>query len=152
VIARRATPDDLPEYRVMGAAFHRASPISGTISFDPEGFSEFYLKLLQNDDAGVWVLEHEGYVAGIAAAIAYPMYFNPSARVAQELWWWIDPSARGTGAGNKLYAALQDWAQEQDVAALFMIALEDENVDKMARVYGAKGLRPMERIYFKKVA
>jgi GNAT superfamily N-acetyltransferase len=80
------------------------------------------------------------------------MYFSPSHFVAQELWWWLAPEARGHGAGQAMYDAIEAWANEQGVSALFMIALEDERAPQMEKLYTRKGFRPMERTFFKEVA
>lgn len=152
MIVRRATLEDLPAYLPMGQAFHDASPMHQVIPFDPEGFSQFYKSALENPHAGMWITEVDGRPVGIAGALAYPMYFSPSHLVAQELWWWLAPEARGHGAGQAMYDAIEAWANEQDVSALFMIALEDERAPQMEKLYARKGFRPMERTFFKEVA
>ena len=152
MIVRRATAADLPEYVVLGRRFHAASPVSTAIPFDPEGFGIFYLNALQNPDAGLWLAEQDGKMIGGAGAIIYPMFFSPSNFVVQELWWWLEPEARGTGAGKMMYQAIEDWAVENEAKAMFMLALEDTNVSKMANLYARKGYKPMERTFIKEVA
>jgi hypothetical protein len=51
-----------------------------------------------------------------------------------------------------MYDAIEAWANEQGVSALFMIALEDERAPQMEKLYARKGFRPMERTFFKEVA
>lgn len=152
MIVRRATVEDLPEYVVLGRRFHAASPVSTAIPFDPEGFGIFYLNALQNPDAGLWLAERDGKMIGVAGALLYPMYFSPSHLVAQELWWWLEPEARGSGAGKMMYEAIEAWALENEASAMFMIALEDDNSSKMAKLYARKGYKPMERTFIKEVA
>jgi GNAT superfamily N-acetyltransferase len=152
VIARYATAEDLDQYLPLAAAFHSASPVHNVLPFDYEGFTNFFLSSIGNPSVGMWVVEEDGIVYGIAGALIYPMYFSPSSRVAQELWWWMLPEARGLGAGKQLYDAIESWAKEQSANALFMIALEDSDAPKMERLYTDKGFRPMERTYFKEVA
>lgn len=148
---RRATQADLPQYLGHAQAFHAASPMHGAIAFDPEGYSQFYLSSLENDNVGIWLAEIDGEIVGICGAVAYPLYFNPSALVVQELWWWLTPAARGTGAGKQMFSEIEQWAKEKRAAALFMIALEDNRAKKMENLYIRAGFKPMERTFIKEV-
>lgn len=152
MIVRRAEIDDLPEYIRLGRRFHAASPVSTAIPFDPQGFGIFYLNSLHNPNVGLWLAEQDGKVLGVAGVMLYPMYFSPSNLVAQELWWWLEPEARGTGAGGKMHEMIEAWALENGASALFMIALEDDNSSKMESLYVRKGYKPMERTFIKEVA
>jgi N-acetylglutamate synthase-like GNAT family acetyltransferase len=151
MIVRKATEADLPEYIKLAQAFHTASPMHGSISFDVPGYSQFYLSSLQNDSVGVWLAEIENNIVGICGAVAYPLYFNPSALVVQELWWWLTPASRGSGAGGQMFKQIEQWAKDKDASALFMIALEDNRAKKMENLYIRAGFKPMERTFIKEV-
>jgi GNAT superfamily N-acetyltransferase len=152
MIVRKATEADLPQYVVLAESFHMASPMHNVIAFDVDGYSDFYLSSVQNDSVGVWLAEIDGVVVGICGAIAYPMYFNPSAVVVQELWWWLTPASRGSGAGGQMFKQIEQWSKEKDASALFMIALENERSKKMENLYTRAGYRPMERTFIKEAA
>ena len=122
------------------------------IPFDAEGYADFFLQAVNNSDMGVWLAEENNEVIGIAGALFYPLYFSPTNKVVQELWWWLTPQARGKGAGQAMYDTIETWAAEKNAVALFMIALADDRADKMAGLYSRKGFRPMEHSYMKKVA
>jgi GNAT superfamily N-acetyltransferase len=151
MIVRKATETDLPQYLVLAQAFHAASPMHGAIEFDVPGYSQFYLSSLQNDSVGIWLAEIDGQIVGICGAVAYPLYFNPSALVVQELWWWLTPASRGSGAGGQMFKQIEQWAKEKNAAALFMIALEDNRAKKMENLYIRAGFKPMERTFIKEV-
>lgn len=151
MIVRKATEGDLPQYLKLAQAFHAASPMHGSIEFDSLGYSEFYLSSLRNDSVGVWLAESENQIVGICGAVAYPLYFNPSAIVVQELWWWLTPASRGSGAGKQMFNQIEAWAKEKNATALFMIALEDGRVKKMENLYIRAGFKPMERTFIKEV-
>ena len=151
MIVRKATEADLPKYIELAKAFHTASPMHGAIDFDPDGYSRFYLSSINQDSIGIWLAEIGDKIVGICGALAYPLYFNPSALVVQELWWWLTPNARGSGAGTKMFQQIEQWAKEQNATALFMIALEDERAQKMERLYARAGFKPMERTFIKEV-
>lgn len=151
MIVRKATEADLPKYIVLAESFHMASPMHGVIGFDAAGYSQFYLSSLQNDNVGIWLAEIDGEIVGICGALVYPMYFNPSALVVQELWWWLTPASRGSGAGGQMFKQIEQWSKEKDASALFMIALEDNRAKKMENLYIRAGFKPMERTFIKEV-
>ena len=71
MIVRKATEADLPEYIKLAQAFHTASPMHGSISFDVPGYSQFYLSSLQNDSVGVWLAEIENNIVGICLSLIH---------------------------------------------------------------------------------
>lgn len=152
MIVRPATLEDLPAYMPLALAFHAASPIRQAIPFSVEGFADFYTAAIESQNMGVWLAEQDGRLIGICGALVYPMYFNPDYWVAQELWWYLSPEARGHGAGKAMYDAIDAWATEKGASALFMIALEDERASKMEKLYVRQGFQPMERTFYKEVA
>jgi GNAT superfamily N-acetyltransferase len=151
-IVRKAIEADLPQYVKLAQSFHMASPMHGSIDFDAQGYSKFYLASLKNDTVGIWLAEIDGEIVGICGALVYPLYFNPSALVVQELWWWLTPKSRGSGAGGKMFKQIEDWAKEHNASALFMIALEDSRAKKMENLYIRAGFKPMERTFIKEVS
>jgi GNAT superfamily N-acetyltransferase len=151
MIVRKALKSDLPQYAVLAQAFHAASPMHGSIAFDVQGYSDFYLASLENDNMGIWLAEIDGAIVGICGALAYPLYFNPAALVVQELWWWLTPAARGSGAGGRMFKQIEQWAKERNASALFMVALEDNKAKKMENLYIRAGFKPMERTFIKEV-
>ena len=152
MIVRNAIAEDFPQYLPLAQAFHAASPVHGVIPFDDKGYADFFLQAIYNPNMGVWLAEDDGWIIGIAGALFYPMYFSPSNMVVQELWWWLTPEARGKGAGQAMYDMIESWAIAKNATAIFMIALEDNDAEKMASLYTRKGFRPMERTYIKEVA
>jgi len=148
---RLATAEDLPAYLVQARLFHENSPVRTSIKFDEAGYSSFYLAALQNSEVGMWLAEQDGILIGIAGALAYGIYFSPSTRVVQELWWWLTPAARGTGAGAKMFDQIEQWAIMQKAHAIFMIALEDSHVESMVKLYHRAGYSPTERTFMKEI-
>ena len=151
MIVRKALKSDLPQYAALAQAFHAASPLHGSIAFDVQGYSDFYLASVENDNMGIWLAEIDSEIVGICGALAYPLYFNPAALVVQELWWWLAPAARGSGAGGRMFKQIEQWAKERNASALFMVALEDNKAKKMENLYIRAGFKPMERTFIKEV-
>ena len=151
LIVRNATEADLDQYLVLANDFHDASPMNGIAQFDVEGYASFYKNALNNPDVGIWLAEIDSKIVGITGAMVYPLYFSPTHLVAQELWWWLTPTARGSGAGAKMFNQIEQWAKEKNAKSLFMIALEDDRAEKMEKVYIRAGFTPLERTFVKEV-
>lgn len=151
MIVRKATEADLDQYVVLANDFHNASPMNGIAEFDIEGYASFYKNALNNLDVGIWLAEIDSKIVGITGAMVYPLYFSPTHLVAQELWWWLTPTARGSGAGAKMFKQIEQWAKEKNAKSLFMIALEDDRAEKMEKVYIRAGFTPLERTFVKEV-
>jgi GNAT superfamily N-acetyltransferase len=150
-IARPATQADLPDYYRLAREFVEALPITPIVGINDEGIVDFLARALDNEDVFVWLAEQNGEVIGICGAMRYPLYFNPAHTVVQELWWWLTPKARGGSAAKKLFRALEDWTAEKGASALFMIALDSQNGERVSQFYTRSGFQPMERIFVKGV-
>lgn len=146
---RAATLADLPSCLDLTARFHAASPISGAAPFDRDGMAVTLREMMTNPRAGVWLAILNDQPVGIAGALMYPLYFNPAYEVVQELFWWLNPDARGSGAGENLFQSIQNWAKDMGANVVFMVALDDSRVGKMDRFYKRAGFHPMERTYMK---
>jgi len=149
ITVRPMTEDDLPAYIEMAAAFHASCPIDDLIPFDPEGTAAFLAGVMDKDIFRVVLAEIDGVPVGIAGAALHPMYFSPSNSAVQELWWWLSPDHRGSGAAKRMYADIENWARQSGAVAMFMVALHDANVERMANMYARSGFRPMERTFVK---
>ena len=148
---RKAIATDLEQYVKLAQDFHEASPMHGVADFDEQGYSNFFLQSIIDPNIGIWLAEIDNEIVGITGALVYPLYFSPTNLVAQELWWWLTPASRGSGAGGKMFKQIEQWAQEKGAKALFMIALEDDRAAKMEKVYVRAGFKPLERTFIKEV-
>ncbi len=146
---RPATLLDLGKYARLGEQFIAASPLGKEAGHSPAETLNFLTSALENPDIGMWLAEQDGQMVGICSAIAYPLYFRPSYTIVQELWWWLTPEARGSGAGQMMFKEIERWAVTKNAAALTMIALENDAVDKVGRFYRRAGFRPLERTFIK---
>jgi GNAT superfamily N-acetyltransferase len=145
---RRANAFDLDAYTDLLAEFHAASPMAKVAEYDPVKTRAFLAASLENSDILLLVGELNGEIVGVTSCLLYPLYFSQST-VGQELWWWLTPKARGTGIGQRMFRAIEDWTKEKGATALFMIALEDERAAAMEKVYFRAGFTPLERTFIK---
>jgi GNAT superfamily N-acetyltransferase len=147
-VIRLATIDDVPQCLEMGRAFHEESKTL-EIEFDKDSAEKTLLHLMSDKNSVLLVVERDGRLIGMAAAMAYPHYLNLKTKVAQEMFWWVAPEARGGMSGVKLLGALESWADEAGCSALTMICLP---IDGPAEtIYQRSGYRAVERSYIKRV-
>ena len=149
ITVRKPEYADLGRYTELATQFIAASPLNSVVPVTADSVANFLISAVDNPMVGIWLAEKDGVMIGICGAIKYPLYFSPQHTIVQELWWWLTPEARGSGAGQALYKTLEAWAQENDAAALFMIALDDDRVEKTSKFYARAGFKPMERTFVK---
>ena len=147
---RRANHEDKKALVKQAEAFFAASPMSERAAFDETGFAKFYDQALESDTFAFWVVDRGGEIVGISGAMTFPFYFAQT-HAAQELFWWIEPEARGTSAGKQMMFEIESWAEQVGASHLFMIALENDRSKTMERVYGRNGFAPIERIFIKEI-
>jgi len=135
----------------LAAAFVATTPVSHIIPFDRDSTAAFIESALDNENMTVLVAEDDGELIGITAAIAYPIYFNPAKLVAQELWWYIKPSARGGAASKLLFQEIEKWGMSKQAEAMFMVALDNDRIEAMVKLYGRLGYTPTERTFVKEL-
>jgi GNAT superfamily N-acetyltransferase len=152
LVVRRATMDDLEAYIPMARNFLASTPMGEIVPFDEEAFRVFYTGAMQNPDLSAWIAEYDGVAIGGSGALAFPMYFNPAFVSVQEIWWWLEPEARGKGAGKAMYREIEKWAAERGARALIMVALENGKARQFENLYARQGFKPMERTFFREVA
>ena len=151
VVVRPFEAKDVPALLKFGRNFHNSTPIKDEIPFDVNSLADFIANSYDSETVRIWVAEVNGELVGSCAATIYPMYFNYNGLVSQELWWWLEPKARGSGAGKALYNAIEDWSREKGAIVLFMIALNNDTVETMGKLYARSGFKPMERTFVKRL-
>ncbi len=123
----------------MGLAFIQAAGLEG----DEESVDETLRQLM---DAGSLFVVGDYAMAGV---LVFQSYYNRAQKVAQELFWWVDPGRRGAGAGIELLRGIEAWAREQGAVSLTMVCLDAVDGDRVAKLYERSGYRPLERNFVK---
>jgi GNAT superfamily N-acetyltransferase len=143
VIVRDATPEDYPNLQRMGSAFAKAA------NQPPVNPDTLRLTLDHLRANGVLKVAENGAVCGVIGALVFSHYWNAHELIAQELFWFVEESARGTSAGIKLLAAAEKACRERGARQLLMLALDDLEGDRVAEVYRRRGYEPQEKTFRK---
>ncbi len=149
---RPAVISDLSQLQTMGALFFDVSGLDKWFSYKPRCFSQVCANFMADDKAVILVGEERGGAVAMAAALAYPCWFDSDHLTAQELFWWVEPDYRGGPLGTELRKSLEDWARDKGCLTMEMGALETLRPEALAHLYERKGYGPKERIFVKRLA
>lgn len=142
---RDATEEDIPRIVEMGRTFVEVSGQEDIGTYDDEMAAVTVRSCMA--DGVVLVIEVDGKVVGMAAALVYRVYYSRDDFTAQELFWWVEPEYRGIG--DELRKMLERRAKEKGARTLFMIALE--KMKWVGKLYERAGYRPFEHTYVKEL-
>lgn len=82
---------------------------------------------------------------GFLAGCVTPFIFGPHL-LATEIMMWVEPEARGKGAGKEFLSAFEYWAKEKAGCTMISMVSLNENIGKM---YEKQGYKLYERAYMK---
>lgn len=145
---RCATHADIAAVIEIGHRFHDATVYGQAAELDNPTLIERLGRLVQAKDGLLLVAEERGEIVGTLGAIVTTPWFNKHRHVMQELFWWVNPEARGTGAGGALFEALED-ASERLGMPLLMMRTPNIEPAVMDRLYRMKGFVPWDSYYMK---
>lgn len=143
---RPATLDELPRIVAMGLAFLRSTPYHDLLHENPEKMGSLATWLITSEDGLLLVAEEGSDLVGMIGLLVFAHHLSGE-RVAGEMFWWVEPSARGS-VGVRLFRAAEAWALSQHVAKLQMVAPNP----KVGKLYERFGYTAIETAYQKAVA
>ncbi len=146
---RPATKADLAAIVHMGETFYGVAKYGEFAKWDEFSFADFVVRMIESDNGILVVLDIDGPV-GMACAVIHPMFCNQRLRHCQELFWWVNPGARGEEA-LALLRALEGAARAQGAQTLSMVALDDPRLACMTRLYRREGYAPTEHTFVKRL-
>lgn len=148
MIVRRATESDLGFILRMGRDFFEVSGYRSVLEFDAGSFVRTVRRIMRSG-RGVVLIGETTRPVGMAAGVLYPSYMNRAHLTGQELFWWVDPAARGDG--RDLLAALEGWARRNGARSFTMGALAAQRPAAVGSLYARSGYRPMENLYVRRL-
>lgn len=139
----------MPTLVEFGRQFYEKTMFHGMVSYSPEGAESFFRSMIAEDL--LFVADEAGRVVGTIGVVIGPFLINHSLGMASELFWWVDPAHRKSGAGLALMDAAENAAREQGATFFTMVALEGGEVEQAARIYRARGYTPAEHTWTKRL-
>lgn len=142
---RLATLEDMPQLIRMGEAFFNASGYASITSFN-EADTSLLLEKLINEG---WLLT-DGKSA-MLGFVVFPMFMNCSTVISQELFWWVDEAARGSGIGVDILKKAEDLSKECGASVMVMLSLDELNGDRVSKLYNKLGYKKREQSHMRKL-
>lgn len=120
------------------------------IRIDPGVVKGSWKGFLEMGIACLIVAEEKGEVYGVIAGVICPdpLY---SRKVAQEVFWFVDPAMRHHGIGASLIRLFEAWAKYKGADTLRLSHLVDLRAEENAALYKGLGFSPAEVVYEKGV-
>lgn len=140
---RLATIEDMPQLLRMGEAFFNSSGYDDFTSFNKSDAESTLNNLIQGES-----LLTDGKNA-MLGYVVFPMFLNASTMVAQELFWWVDESARSSKLGIQILKAAEDLARFQGATAMMMLSIKELDGEKVNKLYSRLGYREREQTYMR---
>lgn len=135
----------------MGKQFFEASGLSDMATWD-EGSFETVCKSLMNDEVpGTLLVVDTGWLVGMAGSVIFPLFCNQATKVAQEVFWFVNPEHRN-GIGATLLRELEADASRKGASLFISAQIAGHRDEAFARVYARRGYRPSENTYIRKLA
>ena len=138
---REATAEDVDRLVEMGCAFLEASAYAGRIRKNPAQMAALIEQLIGMETGAVLVAERHAEPVGMIGLIVYPHSISGDLTGA-ELFWWVNPEARGR-TGIALLRAAERWAKDRGAQQMLMIA-PNKDVEQL---YAALQYTPLEVTY-----
>lgn len=143
---RKGRPEDLERIVEMTGHFINQTNYSTLLKFMPKAVREIASRVI---DHGVClVAEEDGQVVGMLCAflLVEPVSNQP---MADELCWWVEPSARGSrSVGPRLLRSFENIARQKGAKLCKMVAPAGSDVGTF---YERIGYSPVETSYIKRL-
>lgn len=140
---REAVLTDVPRLIEMGCRFIAETTYVSDIPANPEQLEHLARWLIEGDGV-VFVSEREGQLTGMLGAMIFPHPMSGQ-RTASDLFWWVEPEARGDGV--RLLKRMEQWAIAQGAERLMMAA----PTARVGLLYERLGYRAVETSYVRSV-
>lgn len=152
---RPAEPSDIDALVAMGARFFAYSEYAKFAPFDEDAARRNIVSMmsegtmLTGQQSLVLVADIDGEIVGGIVGVITAMWFNPAARLACELAWWVSEEHRGGTAAIRLYRAFEAWAEAQRVVGIVMSDLVIDGETPAANLFSKLGYTTVERAHIK---
>lgn len=146
---RKAEFSDVPAMLEIGRRFHSATLYATYgATFSPEKLGESLSNYLSSSDACVLVAEKNGALVGVACAVKTQLYMSDD-DVAVELFWWVEPEARGGTLAIRLMNHLEQWATQAGCKCMAMSSMATIEGSPADDIYSRRGYRNIEKSWIK---
>ena len=142
-LVRHAKLSDMPELLRMGEEFFNASGYCDITKFNKDDTESLMISLIESRTL---LTDGESSMLGF---VVFPLFFNSSHLVSQELFWWVDEDKRNSGVGIKTLKKAESEAAKLGSNVMMMLSLNDLNGDKVSGIYEKLGYKKREQTHMR---
>lgn len=143
---RKATHDDVDAVVAMGARFYETTTYKDWSPFCPD--SSRTLVEMVVDEGVLLIAEEAGKPVGMVGLVVAPFFYNRALKAAYEVFWWVEPHARGGLAAWRLLKGIEPACRELGCASIQMTMLSS-SPDQARALYERAGYRHTETSFTK---
>lgn len=141
---RQAYKADVPWLFTQCEEFARFYGSKISLAGNPEYGRQFLTELVEKHF--VRIGEHDGLAVGFIAGTVGPHHFNPDIIQLTELLWWVQPKARTSGVGMRLFEEFMNFGETECNWITFTL----EEISPVSdRFLLKRGFRMTEKAYLK---
>jgi GNAT superfamily N-acetyltransferase len=118
------------------------------LGWDEQSLATLIDNLISNEAAVLFV---DDTVSGCIGGYVTPFWINLHKKAAQELFWYVDKSRRGSKVAIGLLNAFEKWAVEQQADFIAMSSTTNLDPSGVGSLYKRKGYQPADISYIKEV-
>lgn len=148
---RRATREDISALTEIAREFHGITLYGQFgVAFSADKMAATLEAHIASADACVLVADLDGVIAGVAGALITQPYMSDDS-MAVELYWWVNPTARGRSLAMALMNATEDWARARGCRALVMSSVATQQGSPADSIYERRGYQIIEKSWVKEI-
>jgi GNAT superfamily N-acetyltransferase len=144
---RRADAEDAHGIARLARPFIAVSDFGRWFACDQERIEGALRDLVSHEQGIGLVAEVDNWIVGAIVGRLTSPWFDPTARVAAELGWWVDPEHRGHGA--QLLREFESWARDQKADCVALSDLLHTNAAPAGTLLERHGYELVERSWVK---
>ena len=144
---RKATMADKPQILKLLHDFFQDTDYK-FLGWDEQSSSAFISDLLTKDFTVIFV---DDAVSGCIGGYITPFWINMNKKAAQEIFWYVDKSKRGSKVAIGLLNTFEKWAVEQKADFIAMSSTTNLDPSGVGALYKRKGYQPADISYIKEV-
>lgn len=144
---RPATESDVPAMVEMGRRFAESYRLPATM----EHAADVLRRMIHSPTSLVLVAQSDGLLVGLLVAAITGPWFDPTARVATELAWWVNEDVRNQAHGVRMVLELERWAQDQGATHVCLSDLAADETFPYGKLFDRLGYQLIERSHVKEI-
>lgn len=146
---RFATPEDAPKVAEMVEPFFGMALTEMLGEYDRKAMQNLVAATTLSGDACTIIAEVDGNMVGALCALSYLHPMKPSVRVAQEMFWWVEPEHRKGGTGKNMLQFCEAWAKSIGCNSMVMATMHGIDHERNGAFYTRSGYKPFEYTYLR---